>query len=71
MAKTSKTSLQKALKVITDVIEGQLSKLPPEVADEKREKIHQIAASAGQRVRGKPLKPSRTRANRRSARSHA
>jgi hypothetical protein len=71
MTKTKKTSFQKALKVIADLVEGQLLKLPPEVADAKREKIRQIAASVGPRGRGKPLRPSRTRASRLSARSHA
>lgn len=71
MTKARKTSFQKALKVIVDVVEGQLSKLPAEVADAKREKIREIAASVGPRGRGKPLRPSRTRASRRSARSHA
>jgi hypothetical protein len=71
MAKTSKANFGKALKVITQIVEEQLAKLPPEVADAKRGKIHQIAASAGPRVRGKSLKPSRTRASRLSARSRA
>jgi hypothetical protein len=71
MPKTRKASFQKTLKIISDVVEGQLMKLPPEVADAKRKKIHQIASTAGPRVRGKSLKPSRTRASRLSARSHA
>jgi hypothetical protein len=71
MTKTRKAGFQKTIKIISDVVESQLSKLPPDVAVAKREKIHQIAASAGQRGRGKPLKPSRTRASRLSIRSHA
>jgi hypothetical protein len=71
MAKTRKAEFRKVLNVISEIVEGQLSKLPPEVADAKRKKIHQIASSAGQRARGKSLKHSRTRVNRLSARSHA
>jgi hypothetical protein len=71
MAKTRKASFQRSLKTIVDVVEGQLVKLPPDVADAKRDKIHQIASSAGHGGRGKLLKPSRTRASRPSARSRA
>lgn len=71
MTKTRKAEFQKVLNAISDVVESQLSKLPPEVADSKRKKIHEIASNAGQRARGKSLKPSRTRASRLSARSHA
>jgi hypothetical protein len=71
MTKTRKAGFQKVLDIISEVVEEQLSNLPPEMADSKRKKIHQIASSAGSRARGKSLKPSRTRARRLSARSRA
>jgi hypothetical protein len=52
MTKLRKVSFQKALKIITDVVEEQLSKLPRKVAETKRKKIHQIASKAGPRSRG-------------------
>jgi hypothetical protein len=58
MVKTRKMSFEKALKTIADVVEGQLSKLPPDIADAKRKKINRIAASAGRPARGKRSKPS-------------
>ena len=71
MVKTKKAGFQKALKIIVDVVEGQLSKLPPEIADAKRKRINRIASSAGRPARGKLSKPSGTRANRLSTRSRA
>ena len=71
MTKPKKASFEKALKTIADVVEGQLSKLPPEIADAKRKEINLIASTAARRARGKPLKPSRTRASRLSSRSRA
>jgi hypothetical protein len=46
MTKSRKVSFQKTLKLISGVVEGQLSKLPPKAADSKRKKIHQIALNA-------------------------
>ena len=71
MTKARKSDFQKTLDMITDIVERQLSKLPPEIADAKRKEIHRIASSAGSRGRGKSLKPSRTRGNRLSTRSPA
>jgi hypothetical protein len=71
MSKTKRTSFEKTLEIIADVVEGQLSKLPPEIADAKRKKISLIASSAGRPARGKLSKPSRTRARRLSTRSRA
>ena len=71
MVKSKKASFEKALKIIAGVVEGQLAKLPPEIADAKRKKIDRIAASAGRPARGKLSKPSRTRARRLSTRSRA
>ena len=71
MTKARKAGFKKVLQILTDVVEGQLSKFPLEVADAKRKKIHRIASSGGPRGRGKSLKPSRTRANRLSVRSRA
>ena len=71
MVKTKKASFQKSLKIIAGVVEGQLSELPPEIADAKRKKINRIAAGAGRPARGKHSKPSGTRANRLSTRSRA
>jgi hypothetical protein len=68
MTKTRKAEFQKILSLITDAVEGQLSKLPPEVAETKRKKIHQIASSFSESVLGKSSKRARTRANRLSAR---
>ena len=69
MTKTREAEFQKILTLITDAVEGQLSKLPPEVAETKRQKIHQIASSFSESVLGKSSKRARTRANRLSARS--
>ena len=52
MTKSSTVDFRKALRIITEVVEGQLSKLPSKVADKKRERIHQIASKAGLRSRG-------------------
>jgi hypothetical protein len=71
MTKTRKAEIQKILDLITGAVEGQLSALPPEVAETKRKKIHQIASSFSQSVLGKSSKRARTRANRLSARSRA
>jgi hypothetical protein len=54
MAKTRKAMLRKSLDTITNIVEDQLAKLPPEVADEKRKRIHQVAVSVSRRARGKP-----------------
>jgi hypothetical protein len=52
MIKTRKPGFQKALSIISDIVEGQLSKMPPKVADSKRKKIHQIASNARPGSRG-------------------
>jgi hypothetical protein len=71
MTKAKNANLQKVLDVITNFVEGQLSKLPPEIAKVKRKEINQILSSATQPARKKSSKPSRTRAKRQSSRSGA
>jgi hypothetical protein len=71
VTKTKNENLQKVLDVITNFVEGQLSKLPPEIAEVKRKEINQIVSTATQPARKKRSKPSGTRAKRPSSRSRA
>lgn len=71
MAAIKKLNFTQTLNAIAEIVEGQLSKLPPGVADAKRKKIDRIAARAGSQGRGKAARPSRTRVNRLSVRPRA
>jgi hypothetical protein len=71
MTKTKNAQLQKVLDVIKKFFEGQLSKLPPDVAKVKRKEINQILSSATRPARKKRSKTLGTRAKRRSSRSRA
>jgi hypothetical protein len=71
MTKTKNAKLQKVLNVIKKFFEGQLSKLPPDIAKVKRKEINQILSSATRPARKKRSKTSGTRTKRKSSRSRA
>jgi len=61
MTKTKNADLQKVFDVITNFVEGQLSKLPPEVAAAKRKQVRQILSSATRGIQTTPcLDPAHT-----------
>ena len=68
MTKKKDANLQKVLDVIADFVEGQLSKLPSEIAEAKRKQVNQILSGATRPARKKNPKPSRPRAKRPSRR---
>ena len=71
MTKAKNAKLQKVIDVITDFVEGQLSKLPPEIAEAKRKEMSQILSSATRPARKTSANPSRTKSTRKSARRRA
>jgi hypothetical protein len=64
MTKTKNANLQEVLDVITNFVEGQLSKLPPEIAEAKRKQVSQILSSATRSAHKKNPKPTRPRTKR-------
>lgn len=68
MTQKKDANLQKVLDVIANFVEGQLSKLPSEIAEAKRKQVNQILSSAIRPARKKNPKPSRPRAKRPSRR---
>jgi len=64
MTKTKNADLQKVFDVITNFVEGQLSKLPPEIAAAKRKQVRQILSSATRPARKKSPQRLRSRAKR-------
>jgi hypothetical protein len=64
MTKTKNPDLQKVFDVITNFVEGQLSRLPPGIAAAKRKQVRQILSSASQPGRKKKPKRSQSRTKR-------
>ncbi len=64
MTKTKNADLQKVFDVITNFVEGQLSKLPPKIAAAKRKQVRQILSNAARPARKKSRKQPRSLAKR-------
>jgi hypothetical protein len=64
MTKTKDANLQKVLDVIKNFVEGQLAKLPPEIAEAKRKQVRQILSSATRPAHKKKPPSSRPRPKR-------
>ena len=71
MAKPKKTGLEKVIELVTEYVDGELSKLPRKLANAKRKKIHQIAVDAVRSARAAPMKSSGPQSKRNSVRSRA
>ena len=69
---SKKSQLDKATEIVAGIIEQQLEKLPPAVAELKRRKLHDLALKVSpSSKRGKRSRPAQSAGPRRLSRSRA